>query len=82
MIEGVAVVLGQRSLGRSSDMSKNEARSRLRGDAMQVRAVPSRDRRREETRGGTELRVGIEADTKAICVVLAASCILQQMRLS
>ncbi len=32
---------------------------------------------REETRGGAEFGVGVEANTKAVCIVLASSRILE-----
>jgi hypothetical protein len=44
---------------------------------MEVGTVPRRDRGCEEARGGAEFWVGIEANTEAVCIVLAASRILQ-----
>jgi hypothetical protein len=58
-------------------VGENESRSCLGGHALEVGAVPSRNRGREEARGGAEFRVGVETNTKAVCIILATSRILQ-----
>lgn len=76
MAERVAVVLAERTLGGSAYMGKDKARSCLRGDPLEVGAVPGRYRRSEEARGLAELGIGVPANAKAIGIVLSASGIL------
>lgn len=76
MRERMAVIFGERALGRGADMAKDEAGSGLGSDTLQVGAVPGRDGGGKEAWSGSQLRIGVEAYAKAVCVVLASSCIL------
>ena len=76
VVKGVAVVLAKGSLGRGAHVREDQARGRLGGDAVEVRAVPCRYGRGEEAGGGPELRVRVEAYAEAIGIVLAASGVL------
>jgi hypothetical protein len=75
----VAVVLAQGTLGRGTDMAKDKAGCGLGGDALQVGAVPGGNGGCEKARRCAKFRVGVEAYTEAICIVLASSCILQSV---
>lgn len=77
MVKGVAVVLAQGSLGRSPNMGKNKSRRRLGGNSMEVGTVPRRNGGCEEARGGAEFWVGVEANAKAIGIVLATPRVLK-----
>ena len=78
MRERMAVIFAQGAFGRCADMAKDKPGGGFRGDSLQVGAVPSGDSRREQARCGTQLGVSIESYSKAICVVLASSCVLQK----
>lgn len=80
MAEGVAVVLAQGAFCGGPDVGEDKARGRLGGDALQVCAVPRRNRRGEEARGRPQLGVGVESDAEAISVVLSPPCVLRGRR--
>jgi hypothetical protein len=76
MVERVAVIFSQGPFCRSPNVSKDESGSGLRGNTMEIGAVPGGYGGCEETRRRAKLWVSVETDTEAICIVLATSCIL------
>jgi len=80
MVERVAVIFAEGAFGGGADMGEDEAGSCLRGDAVEVGAVPRGDSRGEEAWSGAELRIGVEAYSETIGVVLATSSVLQTTR--
>lgn len=76
MAKRVTIVFAERSFGRSSDVGENELGGGLRGDTLQVGAVPRWDRRGEEAWRVAQLGIGIEAYPEAVCIVLTSSSVL------
>jgi hypothetical protein len=76
MAKRVAVVLTERALGRSAHVRKDQVRRRLRRDPLEIRAVPGRHRRGEETRRIAQLRVRVKANPEPVGIALAAAGVL------
>lgn len=76
MAEGVAVVLAERAFSRRSDVGEDQLGCRLGGKALEVHAVPGGRGRSEEAGRGAQFRVGVEANAKAVGIVLSAAGIL------
>jgi len=68
VLEGVAVILRQRALGRRPHVREDQARARLGRQPLQVLAVPRRQGRGEDARLRAQLGVRVEADAEAIAV--------------
>lgn len=67
--ERMAVAIGQRSLGRCSQVGKYERRGGFGGQPFQIDAVPRRDRRGEDARLGAQGWSGIVANSETVAIV-------------
>lgn len=76
MLEGMAVVFAQRAFSSGTHMGEYQPGGCLGSDALEVGAIPCRNRRGEEARSLAQLGVGIKAYSETVRVILAPSRIL------
>jgi hypothetical protein len=69
MAERMAVVITERAFGRSSDVGEDKMGRSLRGNSLQIDAVPRRYGRGEDTRIWAKLWVGIVSNAKSVTLV-------------
>lgn len=74
----MAIVLAKGTFCGGANVTEDEARRCLGCDPLKILAIPCRNGGREDAWGGSELGVGIEADAKAIGIVLTSSSVLRR----